>query len=136
MNTARARSLRKDLTEAERALWGRLRGRQLNGHKFRRQQPVGAFIADFVCLERKLVVELDGGQHAEQAARDAERTARLESYGFHVLRFWNHDVLRDIQVVMEAIRNALLNAPPHPHPLPRRGEGEPREGVPRRREGE
>jgi very-short-patch-repair endonuclease len=136
VNVKRARALRRDLTEAERALWGHLRHRQLHEHKFRRQQPIGAFIVDFVCLERMLVIELDGGQHAAQAGRDAERTAWLESQGFHVLRFWNHDVLRDIQAVMEVIRNALLDGPPHPRPLPRRGEGERRERVPRWREGE
>ena len=124
MTTARARRLRKDSTEAERAIWRRIRDRQLDGHKFRRQQPVGAFILDFVCLERKLVVELDGGQHAGQVSKDAERTAWLESQGFRVLRFWNHDVLRDIEVVAEAIRMAVLGPPPHPTPLPRRGEGE------------
>jgi very-short-patch-repair endonuclease len=81
--------------------------RQLEGHKFRRQQLLGAYIVDLVCLERKLIIEVDGGQHGEQVVSDAERTAWLEAQGFRVLRFWNHDVLRDIEVVKEVIRGAL-----------------------------
>jgi very-short-patch-repair endonuclease len=108
MSTERARALRKNPTEAERTLWKHLRMRQLHGHKFRRQQPLGSYIVDFVCVEKRLIVELDGGQHARQAASDAERTAWLRAQGFRVRRFWNHDVMRDIQAVEEAIRQALL----------------------------
>ena len=108
MNKARARSLRNNPTEAERALWKHLRLRQLEGQKFRRQQPVGRYIVDFVCFEKKLIVEVDGGQHSEQVGSDAERTARLEAQGFRVLRFWNHHVLSEIGAVMESIREALL----------------------------
>jgi len=107
MSTERARDLRRDPTEAERALWKHLRLRQLHGHKFRRQQPLGRYIVDFVCLEKRLIVELDGGHHAEQVASDIERTAWLEAQGFRVMRFWNHDVLRDIEAVKEVIRGAL-----------------------------
>ena len=92
MSKAQARALRSNPTEAERALWKHLRMRQLEGHKFRRQQPLGQYIVDFVCLERKLVVELDGGHHAGEFLTDATRTAWLEVRGFRVLRFWNHDV--------------------------------------------
>ena len=108
MHTAWARALRRAPTEAERALWKHIRLRQLEGHKFRRQQPIGSFIVDFVCFERRLVVELDGGQHATQVALDAGRTAWLEAQGFRVMRFWNHEVLRDTEAVKETIRRALL----------------------------
>lgn len=108
MNTVRARELRNNPTEAERARWKHLRLRQLEGQKFRRQQPLGRYIVDFVCLETRLIIELDGGQHAGQGASDAERTAWLEAHGFRVLRFWNHEVLRNIDAVKEVIRGALL----------------------------
>ncbi|OGB90346.1 MAG: hypothetical protein A3H39_09345 [candidate division NC10 bacterium RIFCSPLOWO2_02_FULL_66_22] len=108
MSTERPRALRKNPTEAERSLWKHLRLRQLEGEKLRRQQPLGRYVVDFVCLEKRLIVELDGGQHAEQVASDAERTAWLESQGFRVVRFWNHHVLNDIEAVKEAIRDALL----------------------------
>ncbi len=107
MSRERARALRNNPTEAERALWKHLRLRQLEGQKFRRQQPLDPYIVDFACLEKKLIVELDGGQHAEQVASDAERTAWLEAQGFRVLRFWNHDVMKDIEAVKEVIRRAL-----------------------------
>jgi len=103
-----ARVLRKNPTEAERALWKHLRMRQLDGYRFRRQQPLGQYIVDFVCLEKRLVVELDGGQHTEQVGSDAQRTAWLEARGFRVLRFWNHHVLHEIEAVREAIWEALL----------------------------
>jgi very-short-patch-repair endonuclease len=91
----RAKQLRKSSTDAERLLWRVLRSRQIAGYKFRRQQPLGEFIVDFVCLEKRLVVEVDGGQHTEalQAAHDSERSAWLEQQGFSVLRFWDHEVL-------------------------------------------
>jgi very-short-patch-repair endonuclease len=105
----RAKLLRKNMTDAERLLWRHLRSRQLSGQKFRRQQPLGRFIVDFVCLEKRLVIELDGGQHAEpgQAAYDAERTAWLEENGFRVLRFWDHEVLKNINAVKEMIAQAV-----------------------------
>lgn len=107
MSREHARVLRSNPTEAERVLWKHLRLRQLDGLKFRRQQPLGHYIVDFVCLERRLIVELDGGQHAEQVASDAERTAWFEAQGFRVMRFWNHDVLNQIEAVKEAIRKGL-----------------------------
>ena len=110
MNAAlsRARRLRQAETEAERIAWKILRNRQQKGYKFRRQQPIGPYVVDFVCFEKKLVVELDGGQHAEQSAYDAERTTWLESQGFRVLRFWNHQVLREIEAVKEVIWKELM----------------------------
>jgi very-short-patch-repair endonuclease len=100
-------SLRKHPTEAERLLWRHLRLRQLGGWKFRRQQPVGSYIVDFVCLEKRLIVEVDGGHHAVQVEKDARRAAWLEAEGFRLLRFWNTDVLRDVTIVQETIRAAL-----------------------------
>ena len=108
MNRSFARALRKNPTEAERALWKHLRLRQLEGQKFRRQQPLGRYVVDFVCFEKKVIVELDGGQHSEQVASDAQRTSWLRGQGFRVLRFWNHEVLRDIEAVKETVREALL----------------------------
>jgi very-short-patch-repair endonuclease len=97
-----ARSMRRKATEAEDRLWHELRDRRLDHIKFRRQVPIGRFIADFVCLDAKLVVEIDGSQHAEQQY-DAERSAELKARGFRVLRFWNDDVLRDINSVCDTI---------------------------------
>ena len=119
MRQSTARKLRKHPTDAERLLWRHLRLRQLGGYKFRRQQPLGPYIIDFVCLEQRLCVEVDGGQHAEQAEGDAQRTAWLEAEGFRVLRFWNTEVLQETVAVKEVIRAALddghsplLNPPP------------------------
>ena len=123
MNKARARTLRKNPTEAERALWQRIRLRQLDGHKFRRQQPLSCYIVDFVCLEKKLIVELDGGHHTEQVASDTERTVWLEQQGFRVLRFWDNDVLKNIEAVTETIRATLSEACPPTPALPPMGEG-------------
>ena len=109
MNTVRARELRNNPTEAERALWKHLRLRQLAGQKFRRQVPLGGYIVDFVCIEKRLIIEVDGGQHSETADTDAERTAWLEARGFRVLRFWNHEVLGDTEAVMGVIREALVS---------------------------
>ena len=101
-----ARKLRRDFTEAETRLWAQLRNRRLLGFKFRRQAPVGRHVADFLCEEARLIVELDGGQHADNSA-DAARTAALESAGYHVLRFWNHDVLGNTDGVLEEIARTL-----------------------------
>jgi very-short-patch-repair endonuclease len=117
----RARQLRRDQTDAEQRLWTKLRDRQLGGAKFRRQHPVGPFVADFCCPQRKLVVELDGGQHAEDVAADQKRSRFLEERGFRVLRFWNHDVLQNTEAVLERIAVAMSD--PHPCPLPRRARG-------------
>lgn len=112
-----ARQLRRDMTDAEHVMWRRLRSRELSGWKFRRQHPVGSYIADFICLEAGLVVELDGGQHAESRA-DAVRTGVLEFAGFQVLRFWNNDVLTQTDAVLAVIFDALAARCPHPNPLP------------------
>ena len=117
----KARQLRRDQTDAEQTLWARLRDRQLCGAKFRRQHPVGPFVADFCCPQRKLVVELDGGQHAEKVAADHKRSRFLEEQGYRVLRFWNHDVLKDTVAVLERIAEVLNY--PHPCPLPGRARG-------------
>jgi very-short-patch-repair endonuclease len=103
MNTKRAQALRKNLTDAEQRLWQKLKGRQIAAVKFRRQQPIGPFIVDFVCFERRLIVEVDGGQHAEQVAYDEERTQWLKAQGYRVLRFWNNEVLADTDAVAQAI---------------------------------
>ena len=117
------RILRKGMTQAEQHIWRHLRKRQINGFKFRRQHPYGDYILDFVCLEAKLVVEIDGGQHVEAAVKDQGRDDTLNQAGFRVLRFWNHEVLGKVDAVMEVIHQALQ---PHPHPnLPPEGEGVP-----------
>ena len=113
----RARTLRRQATDAEQLLWRHLRGRHLAGFKFRRQVVFKPYIADFACLEALLIVEADGGQHAEQRRYDAIRSAWLESMGYRVLRFWNHEILTDAQAVLEQIRRALVD-PPSPHPSP------------------
>jgi very-short-patch-repair endonuclease len=119
------RRLRNAPTDAERALWQRLRARQLAGCKFRRQHPFGDYIVDFVCLQNKLVIELDGGQHADSVTADAARSAYLERAGFTVLRFWNHQVLREMDSVLECVWRELVGETPHPHPSPPlEGEGE------------
>jgi very-short-patch-repair endonuclease len=109
MTTIRARQLRHNSTDAERALWRALRSRQLGGHKFRWQQPLGAFIADFACLEARLVVEVDGGHHndEQQRAHDQNRSDWLQTHGFRVLRFWDHEVLAQLEAVKEMISKAL-----------------------------
>lgn len=105
----KARELRNTATDAERRLWQHLRLKQLGGCKFRRQVPVAGYIADFLCLERKLIVELDGGQHAEQTAYDAQRTNVLESEGYRVVRYWNDDVLlRTVDVLEDILRRLEL----------------------------
>lgn len=103
-----AMELRKELTDAEVKLWTHLRKDQL-GVNFRRQHAIGNFICDFVCLKRKLVIELDGSQHIEQQEYDHERTKYLQSQGYEVLRFWNDDVMKDINGVIKAIQLKLAN---------------------------
>ncbi|MGB3041694.1 MAG: DUF559 domain-containing protein [Xanthobacteraceae bacterium] len=111
--TTRARRLRRNATDAELALWNRLRSRAVNGLKFVRQEPIGPYTVDFVCRERRLVVEVDGGQHAGSAS-DVVRDAWLIARSYRVLRFWNNDVLSNIAGVLETIAAALEEAPPHP----------------------
>lgn len=102
-----ANSLRKNQTDAETKLWCRLRNRGLSGYKFRRQVPVGRYIADFVCMEMRLIVELDGGQHAEQVTYDQEREAYLRSEGYVVVRYWNNEVLGNLDGVLETLTLTL-----------------------------
>lgn len=113
---ANARDLRKTLTDEERKLWSRLRGKQVRDLKFRRQHPIPPYIADFFCIERKLIIELDGSQHNEIA--DETRTRNLESRGWHVLRYWDNDVLSNTDAVLEAIWSVTAGPNPHPYPSP------------------
>jgi very-short-patch-repair endonuclease len=123
----RAKRLRREMTPEETLLWGHLRDRRMAGHKFRSQQPVGPFIADFVCQEQKLIIEADGSQHGESQS-DPRRDAFLASKGYRVIRFWNNDIRCNLKGVLEAILVALNT--PHPPiasqwapPSPSRREG-------------
>jgi very-short-patch-repair endonuclease len=118
---SRARQLRRNPTDVERLLWQRLRFWQVDGHKFRRQQPLGVYIVDFVCFQKRLIIELDGGQHAQEANYDAGRDAWLRDQGFTILRFWNNDVLKNIDGVMTMIRTKLQGTP-YLNPSPPRGK--------------
>ncbi|MBK6961017.1 MAG: DUF559 domain-containing protein [Gammaproteobacteria bacterium] len=120
---ARARELRQQQTPEEHALWQQLRAKRFAGYKFRRQQPLGRFIVDFVCFAQRLIVELDGGQHAEAAEYDFRRDAWLKQQGFRMLRFWNNEWSAQREAVLEAIWQALQQEPPLPNPSPTRGEG-------------
>ena len=102
------------MTDAEKALWRGLRCRQVSGLKFRRQHPFGDFIIDFVCLENKLVIEVDGGQHSERVKEDEIRMQNLLTAGFRILRFWNNEVLQEIEAVKERIWRAIEEEQPHP----------------------
>lgn len=102
------------MTDAEKWVWARLRNRELCGWKFRRQHPIGPFIVDFVCIEKKLIIELDGGQHAENLESDAKRSEYLREKGYQMLRFWNNDVLKEGEVVLEAILSSLKENAPSP----------------------
>jgi len=121
-----ARKLRRTQTDAERVLWLRLRDRRLNGWKFKRQAPIDRYVADFCCPDARLIIELDGGQHSTSEEADAKRTAVLESCGYLVLRFWNNDVMKNMDGVLEEIVATLPQPPsvpqepsaPHPDPLP------------------
>lgn len=106
MSIARARTLRVNQTDAERILWRHLRNRQLLGWKFRRQRPTGSYVADFVCLEAKLIIEVDGSQHMDNRD-DVIRTTDLKSRGYRVMRFWNNEVLEQIDAVLSAICEEL-----------------------------
>ena len=129
VKTGRARRLRRDSTSAELRLWNRIHSRAIDGHKFVRQEPIGPYIVDFVCREKRLIVELDGGQHAE-SVRDRTRDQWLAQHNYRVLRFWNNDVMSSMDGVLETIATALqAEAPPHPvsacggnRPLPASGE--------------
>jgi very-short-patch-repair endonuclease len=112
------------MSEAEKALWRLLRSRQISGLKFRRQHPFGDYILDFVCLENKLVIEVDGGQHGNQASYDENRTQKLQTAGFRVLRFWNNEILKEIESVKEKIWLVAQELQSHPPPKPPPLKGE------------
>jgi very-short-patch-repair endonuclease len=121
MSLERARELRQRSTDSERRLWHWLRNRQIDGVKFRRQVPIGVYVVDFVAADRRLVVEIDGGQHVLQEEYDRRRTVWLEAQGYQVIRFWSNEVLKNTEGVIEAISTALKLRPPHPGPLPPSG---------------
>jgi very-short-patch-repair endonuclease len=115
------------MTDAERKLWYRLRAHRLNGTSFRRQMPIGCYIADFVCLQARLIIEVDGGQHGTE--RDATRDAWLQGQGFRVLRFWNNDVHANLDAVLQVIADTLAQVSPPSLTLPRKGGGDTTESV-------
>jgi very-short-patch-repair endonuclease len=121
-----AKRLRSTQTDAERRLWYHLRAHRFLDLKFRRQKPIGPYIVDFVCHEKSLVIELDGGQHAEDSRYDAARDAWLRARGYTVLRFWNNEVMQALDAVLERIRVVALS----PGPSPASGRGEPRSDTP------
>jgi very-short-patch-repair endonuclease len=120
LRVPRARRLRRDMTDAERKLWRHLRRLPIEHSHFRRQATIGPYFADFACHERRLVIEVDGAQHnqPENVARDAERSAYLRAQSYRVLRFWNNDVLNNIDSVMEAVLEAMHQNETSPPPLP------------------
>jgi very-short-patch-repair endonuclease len=125
MTRQRARALRKRMTDAERLLWRHLRNRELGGWKFRRQYPVGPFIVDFICLEKNVVIEVDGGQHADKEELDSQRSAYLNKMGYKVFRFWDNEVLQETQAVLTGILAILAKSyqnSPSPQPSPPSGE--------------
>lgn len=126
--TPRVRELRNNASDAERALWQKLKGSQLSGLKFSRQIPLAGYVCDLVCRSHKLIVELDGGQHHDQTVYDDNRTAKLEVLGYRVIRFWNSDVFGNIDGVLEMILEAAHNRQRVPTPLTpsrvREGESE------------
>jgi len=106
-----ARKLRVNAPEAEQKLWSKLRKRQLDGFQFRRQYSIGPYFADFICLEAKLVIEVDGSQHADREAQDERRSEFLRTEGYRVLRFWNSEVMSDVDSVVERIAEVLRQTP-------------------------
>ncbi|MBT9512488.1 MAG: endonuclease domain-containing protein [Acidovorax sp.] len=116
------KTLRQNMTDAEQLLWKQLRAHRMDGQKFRRQQPIGPYIVDFVHFGLRLIVEADGGQHVD-SEHDAIRDAWLRSQGFTVLRFWNNDILQSTEAVLESIYTAMRGTAPSPPPSPPAGEG-------------
>lgn len=114
-----AKSLRSNMTDAEQKLWYYLRANRFMGFKFKRQKPLGRYIVDFICLEEKLIIELDGGQHSENQIYDHHRDSWLRSQGYTVLRFWNNELFTETESVLEKIRITLS---PAPSPSSVRGE--------------
>ena len=125
MTRQAARALRKRMTDAERLLWRHLRNRELGGWKFKRQYPMGPYIVDFICVDRNVVIEVDGGQHAENEDSDLQRSIFLNKMGYRVFRFWNNQVLQETEAVLEGIFAILANGKqnsPSPQPSPPSGE--------------
>jgi very-short-patch-repair endonuclease len=123
-----AKVLRKNFTDTEKLLWKHLRAKQMEGYKFRRQEPIGSYVVDFVCHEKRIVIEVDGGQHSTESERDYERDKWLKGQGYKVLRFWNNEVLVNIRGVLEVIQDCL-NHPPLTPPI---NGGEIEESLPSR----
>jgi very-short-patch-repair endonuclease len=121
--TERARSLRGALTPAELALWTRTRGRQLAGFKFVRQEPINRYYVDFVCRERRLIIELDGGQPSNRRPEDQQRDATLCGLGYRVIRVWNNDVIDDLDGVLQTLLSELRQQPLTPSLSPPAGRG-------------
>jgi len=122
----RARALRRHLTDAERRVWWIVRAKQIDGHRFRRQVPIGPYIADFACHEARLIIEIDGGHHDPASPQEIERRRFPEGQGYRLLRFWNNDVLQNLEGVWTMISAALAAsspASPPPRPSPIEGEG-------------
>jgi len=118
----RARTLRQNMTEVERRLWQILRSHQINGYRFRRQVPIGRYIADFAYHEARLIVEIDGGRHDRSSPRETERSEFLQSEGYRVLRFWNNEVRENLDGLQQTILDELRRATPTPT-LPHHGGG-------------
>ena len=117
-----AKRMRHQPTNAETLIWTALRGARLQGFKFKRQQPIGPYIVDFVCFEHTLIIEIDGGQHGDETSKDHERSNWLQSQGFRILRFWNNEVIERKDDVLESIIRALREYP-SPQPLSHKGRG-------------
>ena len=109
-----AKALRKESTDTERLLWKYLRANQMEGYKFRRQEPIGRYIVDFVCHEKLLIIEVDGGQHSVECERDKKRDNWLEGQGYKILRFWNNEVLINTEGILEVIWDNLTPSPKSP----------------------
>jgi very-short-patch-repair endonuclease len=119
--TQKAKNLRKTSTFAERLLWRHLRAKQVEGYKFRKQEPIGNYVVDFVCYEKRIIIEVDGSQHQIKTDKDRIRDEWLKKQGFRVLRFWNNEVLRNTEGVYQVIKESCLS---HPPPTPsHRGRG-------------
>jgi len=119
-----AKKLRKSSTNTENFLWNQLKAKRFSNLKFRRQAPVGSYIADFVCFEKRIIIECDGGQHMEQREKDKQRDQWFHDQGYRVLRFWDNQVLQNLEIVLEEIyKTCMTTSSPLPDPLPQ-GERE------------
>jgi very-short-patch-repair endonuclease len=120
--TTIAKALRRRLTDSERLLWRHLRSKQIEGNKFRRQEPLGKYVVDFVCHEKRIVIEVDGSQHSIDKGIDKARDKWLKEQRYNVLRFWNNEVLTNVDGVLEVIRNTLLSPSLNPSHQGREGK--------------